>query len=194
VLKQSSRRTPCPVCGRNTDGDCRFSDELILCHCGSRFDPPEHLQPGDVININGSPWALVRTGAGFAGSAHEFRPDRGAPPKSAPLLTRVHELAARNRLRKFNAGFRESMRCPEFELLSADDADYFLPLIFETTEQGKALLPLVEAIGRRSPRWKRWVKSLKKWCRTLDYQRQNAEWFFGIPTADEITSLGYGHD
>ena len=31
ALRPSSRRSPCPVCGRTKDGDCRINDDLVLC-------------------------------------------------------------------------------------------------------------------------------------------------------------------
>ena len=189
MLKQSSRSEPCPVCGRDVDGDCRFGDGVILCHVGTRFGPPPHLKVGDVIQISGSGWVLARTGVGFAGSAHEFRPDRGVRLKPKRQRSRVQELAARRRLRKFHTGFRDAMRCPEFVLLSAEEADHYLPLIRQTAQEGQSLLPLAKAIASRSPRWKRHLKPLNKWCKALDYQLQNAVWFYGLPTADDIASL-----
>ena len=198
MLKQSSRRNPCPACGRNADGDCRFSEELILCHQGTRFGLPQQLRLGDVIDINGAPWALIRSDAGFDGAAHEFRPDRGntfinAIKEAAPQR-RVRQLAAHRRLRQFNLGFREALRCPEFELLSADEADRYLPVIFSIAEQGLALEPLVRSIAASDPSWKRHLKSLRCRMKTIGYQRDNARWFFGIPTPGDIAALERGDD
>ena len=198
MLKQSSRRDPCPVCGRNADGDCRFSDELILCHSGTRFHPPQHLRPGDVIDINGSRWALIRSGAGFDGAAHEFRPDRAntsrQETKAAAPQRRVRQLAASRRLRQFNLGFREALRCPEFALLSADEADRYLPVIFSTADQGLALETLVRSLAAADPSWKRHLKTLRNRLKAIDYQRDNARWFFGIPTPEDIAALERGDE
>ena len=71
------------VCGRNTDGDCRWTDSVIFCHNGSTFQPPQHLRIGDVIDIAGEPWALVKTNAGFDGAAHCFKPHRERDKVSA---------------------------------------------------------------------------------------------------------------
>lgn len=30
----SSKRNPCPVCGRDSDDKCRRSDELLSCYWG----------------------------------------------------------------------------------------------------------------------------------------------------------------
>ena len=75
-MRQSGKRSPCPSCGRDSDGDCRFSDQVVLCHSGKRFAPPTHLRVGDVITLQGRPWALVATGKGYDGAAHVFKPHR----------------------------------------------------------------------------------------------------------------------
>ena len=63
-LTPSSRRTPCPICGRNRDGDCRISDELVLCHYGKSKYPPEDMKSGDVIDgLDGRQWAFTNIAA-----------------------------------------------------------------------------------------------------------------------------------
>lgn len=71
-MNHSSRNTPCPVCGRNTDDKCRWNDEFILCYDGDSFAPPQHLRVGDKIKLNGQSFALCSTLSGFAGSSHCF--------------------------------------------------------------------------------------------------------------------------
>ena len=75
-MQQSGKRSPCPSCGRDSDGDCRFSDQVVLCHSGKRFAPPKHLRIGDVITLQGRPWELVATDKGYDGAAHVFKPHR----------------------------------------------------------------------------------------------------------------------
>ena len=70
----SSRKSPCPVCGRTKDPDCRWKDDVILCHHGTTHQPPPDLQRGDVISIGGKPWALIRRDGGFDGAAAVFKP------------------------------------------------------------------------------------------------------------------------
>jgi hypothetical protein len=67
-LRPSSKRNPCPVCGRTKDGDCRISDEIVLCHnnLGHR--------PGQVFDVDGKRWAY--TGAAEDGRCGVFKPDR----------------------------------------------------------------------------------------------------------------------
>ncbi|MGA0163949.1 MAG: hypothetical protein ACO3LE_06810 [Bdellovibrionota bacterium] len=71
-MNHSSRNTPCPICQRNTDDKCRWSDEFILCYDGDSFAPPRHLRVGDRIKVNAETFALCSTLSGFAGSSHCF--------------------------------------------------------------------------------------------------------------------------
>jgi len=57
--RPSSRSNPCPICGREKDGDCRIGPEQVLCHYGSSHHPPEGLKPGDVIERGGQRWAFT---------------------------------------------------------------------------------------------------------------------------------------
>ena len=50
---ESSRRAR--FCGRDSDGDCRWNQEVIFCHQGTSFTPPEGLKVGDVIDVQGPP-------------------------------------------------------------------------------------------------------------------------------------------
>ena len=81
----SVRKNPCPSCGRTKDGDCRFNDEVILCHSGESGGPNPALRIGEVVNIEGRSWALVKTGAGHSGSAHVFKPHQ--PKRQKPQKT-----------------------------------------------------------------------------------------------------------
>lgn len=76
ITHHSGPGRPCPVCGRTADGDCRWGQEVILCHQGQRNGPPEGLRVGDTIAIDGRLWALVAVGGGFDGAAAVFRPHR----------------------------------------------------------------------------------------------------------------------
>jgi hypothetical protein len=58
----SSPKNPCPICGRrNNDGDCRISEELVLCHKGSTHHPPEvPAPPNNVVKgLDGRDWAYT---------------------------------------------------------------------------------------------------------------------------------------
>jgi predicted P-loop ATPase len=92
-LKPSSKRNPCPICGRVCDGDCRIGDSLVICHHGSKHHPPQGLRPGEVIERNGQRWAF--TGESADGRASTFTLDK---PLHAPA--RVVELRRQSRTTK----------------------------------------------------------------------------------------------
>ena len=69
-MQTSGPKTPCPVCQRTKDADCRFTTDLILCHTGT------DLRPGECITIDGQQWAFIRHNGGFSGQAAVFRPHR----------------------------------------------------------------------------------------------------------------------
>lgn len=59
---RSSRRDPCPVCGRSKDGDCEIrSDGGVFCHRGSSHYPPDWaIRPGSYgIGADGQAWAFL---------------------------------------------------------------------------------------------------------------------------------------
>jgi hypothetical protein len=59
---RSSKRHPCPICGRTKDGDCEVRhDGLVFCHRGSSSHPPEWaIKPGDYGQCHdGQTWAFL---------------------------------------------------------------------------------------------------------------------------------------
>lgn len=183
MLTRSSKRTPCPLCGRNTDGDCRYSDELILCHLGSRFSPPQHLRIGDVVNINGTDWALTRTGVGYDGAAHQFQPHRPKPHKGTRRQARRTygrrslKLIARAELLQFLAIYREAMRCPEFIHCTPDELKHYFSAIDRASQQGAHLLTRLNALARCDQSWRRYTKAVQLKLKTLGYQQADANHF-----------------
>jgi hypothetical protein len=78
-LFPSSRRNPCPVCGRTKDGDCRTTPDgaEVICH-----HPKEH-RPGEVITgADGIAWAFTgNTKDGRAGHFTLDKPKDGTPSR-----------------------------------------------------------------------------------------------------------------
>lgn len=93
----SSRRNPCPICGRSSDGDCRISGDgdAALCHYGDTFAPPAGLKPGEVVTgKDGNRWAY--TGDGKDGRTAHFtidKPQRHSTEDPAPATTSGRPLA-----------------------------------------------------------------------------------------------------
>jgi len=83
----SSRRNPCPVCGRTKDSDCRWDEKLLHCRTYAK----EHLRVGEVIRgHDGQQWAYL--GDSDGGRWAMFRPHRerryDRKPKSNPSAKR----------------------------------------------------------------------------------------------------------
>lgn len=71
-MKHSSRKDPCPVCGRDTDDKCRWNDFNIFCYCGDSFHPPTALRLGEFVQAFGQNWKLVKYDGGFSGGSYIF--------------------------------------------------------------------------------------------------------------------------
>jgi len=55
-LIASSKKTPCPVCGRTKDGDCRIGDNgIVLCHKNT-----EHNVGAVITGVDGRQWAFTK--------------------------------------------------------------------------------------------------------------------------------------
>lgn len=87
----SSKRNPCPICGRTADGDCRTGDGLAICHHGSTHHPPEGLRPGDVIDgRDGQHWAFTGETTDGRGSTFTLDKPRHQPGRVVvPLRPRA---------------------------------------------------------------------------------------------------------
>ena len=73
ISQASSRRTPCPVCGRQKNSHCRWGDGVWHCFIGDSHHPPSNIRIGDVIDIKGEQAALVATDGGHSGNSYVFR-------------------------------------------------------------------------------------------------------------------------
>ena len=93
----SSRRKPCPICGRTKDGDCTHSADMAFCHHGSSLAPPSGLTRGDVITgEDGRSWAYVSTADGASGITSTFvldRPSTGSTSSRPPMPRTVSKPA-----------------------------------------------------------------------------------------------------
>lgn len=86
ALTPSSRRHPCPICGRNEDGDCRISDTLVLCHRGGSFSPPDGIKKGEkVTGKNGLIWAYAGESSDGRCATFVIHEEKGPQERSKPL-------------------------------------------------------------------------------------------------------------
>lgn len=83
-MKASSKKSPCPVCRRDTDDKCRWNSESILCYSGDKFGPSKNLKKGDKIRISGEEWILISYSAGFSAASYLFVLDDGRYRRLSP--------------------------------------------------------------------------------------------------------------
>ncbi len=94
ALEPSSKRNPCPICGRTADGDCRTAEGLAICHHGSKHHPPAGLRPGDVIDgHDGQRWAF--TGETSDGRGSTFTLDKPGHHQRPRVVKRRSALPSR---------------------------------------------------------------------------------------------------
>jgi hypothetical protein len=90
ALEPSSKRNPCPICGRTADGDCRTAEGLAICHHGSSHHPPEGLRPGEVIEgRDGQRWAFTGETTDGRGSTFTLDKPRHQPARVVQLRPRA---------------------------------------------------------------------------------------------------------
>lgn len=93
-LIPSGKGNPCPVCGRDKDGDCRTNEggTFVICHHGKTFAPPDHLKKGEVIpGADGGRWAFTGSGDDGGRTVSHFKADQPRPGNGR----RVVQLSAR---------------------------------------------------------------------------------------------------
>lgn len=84
----SSRKSPCPVCGRTKDADCRWDEKLLHCRTYAKH----HLNRGEVIRgHDGQRWAYL--GDSDGGRWAMFRPHRERRYDRKPNLTSFNKSA-----------------------------------------------------------------------------------------------------
>ena len=184
-LQQSSRRTPCPVCGRNSDGDCRWNEEVVFCHQGTSFTPPEGLKVGDVIDVQGSPWALVRIGSGFAASAFQFHPHREQvrPPRGLPIPPRKSKPINTALVEETLDAIRAALEVPTFMDSPPDELRHSFQLIENGWLLVNQLLRHLKRISRDEPdserkaRLQQQIEAVEYAQKQMGYQRRDAKHF-----------------
>lgn len=90
MLEASSKRNPCPICGRTADGDCRTGEGLAICHHGTSHHPPEGLRPGEVIDgRDGQLWAFTADTPDGRAAVFTLDKPRHQPARVVPLRSRA---------------------------------------------------------------------------------------------------------
>ena len=183
-MQVSSKKSPCPCCGRTKDPDCRFSDDLILCHCGSTSGPPQHLRIRDVIQIHGRPWQLMKINAGYDGAAHCFKPHQARERTHRPLsanrqqMLEVQRSMAIHQLEKFFDQFQIAWSVGDFHSLPAAQLKQSFGLIYAAEQKGLTLARSLQTIWREHPDLRDCYRDrFETYVRNLKAQRQDVDHF-----------------
>lgn len=193
----SGRRKPCPVCGRDTDDKCRWNDSTINCHQGDSFAPPV-LRIGEVLQIEGQPWAVVNLSGGFSGLATVFKPHL---PREAWKQNRQRPIRRKVDLKPqamelFATARRDTQLCygmPELQRLTLVELEKELAHAKRTASNLKAVRPPLLKARREAPEMGRFLNAVSLWQKQVGYQLQDIERFFrlelGTPTTAQIQAL-----
>ena len=184
-MNYSRRGDPCPVCDRQKDNDCRWTNESIFCHLGSSHRPPTHLKLGDTLEIKGDKWALVSLSAGYDKNAFLFKPHREIIPISTnweDLERQEFDLSVRIGCCEFYAGefielAQKALDVLEFETAGPDELKNSFKFIYSAESKGLELIKELQELAPREARLKTYLSIVKDLNKQLLYQRKDADQF-----------------
>ena len=117
---QWSDAIPCPICGRD-DVDCRIheSGDVIQCHHGQRFHPPEMSVGATMTGQDQRIWAYVGPGTNAVGPCSNFKIDESMQTQSHDVQ-KQHSLSRRlGKKRKQEWIIEDILAASSFVLLRA---------------------------------------------------------------------------
>ena len=184
-MNYSRRGSPCPVCSRDKDNDCRWTNDSIFCHLGSSHSPPTHLKLGETLEIKGSKWALVSLSAGYDKSAYLFKPHRKI---SSLTLSRdereeqdfnhsVRVSCCEYYSKEFIDLAQKALDVLEFESAPPDELKNSFNFIYSAESKGLELIQELHQLAPREERLKKYLPIVKDLNKQLFYQRKDADQF-----------------
>jgi hypothetical protein len=178
VLISSSRRHPCPVCGRQKNSSCRWGEKVIFCFCGDDHHPPLEMRTGETLHINGNEWALVATDGGHSGNSFVFRPHSGPPrPPQPRAKLRKQQSTAQLLLREVMAEVDAALAVPEFMHSLPDELRHGYQLIAVANAKATALQSALKTAAKQSLELREQLALLGEAVKQLRYQQQDASHF-----------------
>lgn len=190
---------PCPLCGRNTSDQCRRRAGEIHCWFGSSFSPPPGLRLGDVVTIEGSPWAVVNLAGGFGHNSLVLRPHREQQRGQRRQSARTRRLAAIAGSRAWIAA--TAARGALHDALGAMEVEHSdLEQFTADLHAAQAAVTLIDnAMGRTLVAMREGhqppvpMHALTLWARLARYQLADLamwdRWALGTPTPAEVCGL-----
>jgi hypothetical protein len=206
-VQASSRKSPCPFCGRTKDADCRWKADVILCHQGTSHKPPSDLRRGDVINIAGKSWALIRRDGGFDGAAAVFKPHN--PRRKVPNRDHQHRFdtltvdpkdvvlhAAHAVMAGLVQDIDRALSVPDFQFSLPHELQADFQLVEETSNAVAAFKQTLLKLQRSTGGLERHLAQLTQALEDLGHVCRDVKRFkrcaLGEPTDKKITSLNRG--
>ena len=195
----SGKGSPCAFCGRDVDGKCRRSDDLLSCYWGERFHPPADLKLGQILEIEGRRWAVVNLSGGFAGNSAILKPhvDR-LDFKPTLRRHRQHQTAVlapvlRDLFGKVRAYVHASLAVLELEHATAEEILRDQQVVAHTLRHLQELREALVEARRDDPSFEQLVVAVAHWQRLVAYQAADLEVFdrcmLGTPSAEDVAAL-----
>ncbi|MBO8223080.1 hypothetical protein HA142_06095 [Prochlorococcus marinus str. XMU1401] len=184
-MQYSSRKNPCPVCGRNKDSDCRWNDEVMFCHVGTNFAPPSHLKVGEVLVVNGIEWALVKTDAGHSGRAHVFKPHRPLEKSFnySPHIYKEQKDKKDELFRIAVGAFEDYLKVSKaalgcnFQQCTLEELREYKKLIERSVEEGKEIRQIMLDMQRNDKRYSDYIELIDQRHKEINNLKNEADNF-----------------
>ena len=185
-MKHSSRKDPCPICGRNVDDKCRWNDFNIFCYYGESFHPPSSLRLGDSVQAFGRRWKLVKLNGGFSGGSYIFatatddEPVRRQTKEEREQYRKRIDLTNHKSKKMFSQLRQKVHQCyalRDFYSLNLDQTQSAGSLLRTTVDDCDAALKFVSRNRRLIPDFKRLTAAYLIWQKRIRYQKKDFDFF-----------------
>jgi hypothetical protein len=185
-MNHSSRKNPCPVCGRNTDDKCRWNDSNIFCYCGESFHPPITLRRGDIFEAFGRRWKLAKLNGGFSGGSYIFAPASDDEPvrrqtkEEREQYRKQIDLSnhkAKNTLSRLRAKVHRCFALPAFEGMTINEVRDANLLLQSTVDDCDFAVKFVMQNRRMIANAKKLSDAFVIWSRSVKYQKRDLDVF-----------------
>lgn len=176
---RSSKRTPCPICGRTKDADCSWTTDLILCHQSDSSQSAASMRIGDTVKVDNRDWALIRLNAGFSGKAAVFRPHQSGEKsvltyqqmQSVAVVEAVSEAESiEEQMKRLIRSIDKTLSMPCVEFMLDSDIKIERDLAEVAYEESKGLLKSLTRLSRTDSYFAALLEEFEVKMRQLKYQ------------------------
>ena len=201
-MKSSSKKSPCPICGRTNGPYCRWDDHRIFCYQGNTCHPPRDLTPGQIVTTDDNvEWGFVAYDKGFSHNSAMFTlhtPREGWSKRPPSIRQRRKQAAAeseelgqlRNDLHDAHILVGFALDCPVLEDLTPLELKRWREIILEAFNTVLSLKPRAFKLKRLDKNLNLVVTSLEKQIKELSYQVKDIDQFLGNTLLDPVAGKG----